>query len=142
MAIRTDAPEVAQALVYLRGFIGRAQLATMQRALRGEEGEWFAQRLVTLAAEIKAMPATYDQDGKGLDAVAHLHYFTSGADFWITEKDRETEQLQAFGLADLYGDGGEMGYIGIAEVIACGAELDLHYTPKTLREVRAARKAA
>ena len=44
------------------------------------------------------------------------------------------EQRDAF---DLCGDGGELGYISIAELIQLGAELDLHWTPRTLAEVRA-----
>lgn len=44
-------------------------------------------------------------------------------------------QLQAFGLADL-GYGGELGYISIVELLECGAELDLHWTPQTLAEVK------
>ncbi len=29
------------------------------------------------------MPQTYDQDGKGKDAVAYLHYFAAGACNWF-----------------------------------------------------------
>lgn len=129
-------------LADLRRWIGPAQLAAMRSGLRGEESAYFRERFAAVAATVAAMPATYAQDGMGDRAVAHLHYFTSGADWWITERDAEPEQLQAFGLADLFHDGGELGYISIVELLANGAELDLHFTPRTLAEVRAARVAS
>jgi len=58
-------------------------------------------------------------------------------DWYITERDMETDQLQAFGLANL-GYGGELGYISIEELKSSNVEIDLHWTPKTLREVKAA----
>ena len=61
-------------------------------------------------------------DGKGDDAVVYLHYFRGGMDWYITEKDMEEEQHQAFGLADL-GYGGELGYISIQELIDNGVSL-------------------
>ena len=85
------------------------------------------------------MPKTYEQDGLGEEAVVHLHYFTGSADWWITEKDSDPDgegQVQAFGLADLFQDGGELGYISLVEILAAGAELDLHWTPKPLAHAR------
>lgn len=84
------------------------------------------------------MPKTYEQDGKGLKAIAYLHYFTGNADWYITEKDMsdpdEPGQLQAFGLANL-GYGGELGYISIVELLKRGAELDYHFEPCPLDEI-------
>lgn len=125
--------EVAPALAYLKDFIGKSQMAAIKSGMTGEEGDYFKEKMVSLADQIKAMPKTYDQDGKGMDAIAHLHYFRGSMDFYITEKDMETEQLQAFGWADL-GHGGELGYINIAELVSSGVEIDLHWTPKTLNE--------
>jgi hypothetical protein len=86
------------------------------------------------------MPVTYATDGQGDDATVHLHYFTGGCDWYITEKDAGTPdepgQRQAFGLANL-GYGGELGYISIAELIANGAELDLYWRAVPLRTVKA-----
>jgi len=122
-------------------FIGRQQLATMRSCCRGEEGEWFKAKLDELKTLFATMPKTYEQDGRGDQAVVYLHYFAGGSASWfITERDMEPEQHQAFGLADLYGDGGELGYISIVELLECGAELDLYWTPKTLEEVRAKRE--
>ncbi|MHB1531426.1 hypothetical protein [Acidithiobacillus sp.] len=51
------------------------------------------------------MPKNYDTDGQGGDAVAFLHYFTGSWDWYITEKDVDSDdkgQIQAFGLVKGY----------------------------------------
>src|ERR1035437_7047970 len=100
----------------LTRFIGPNQLAALRIALLGEEREYFVEMLGKLAAYIDTMPIVYEQEGKGEDAIVGLHYFKARADFYITEKDSEIEQYQAFGLADLFQDGGELGYISIEEL--------------------------
>ena len=90
-------------------------------------------------AIIKTMPVTYQQDGKADDSIVYLHYSLGGANWYITEKDKTgTGTVQAFGLADLFQDGGELGYISIEELTSdeIGAELDLNWIPKTLREAK------
>lgn len=121
----------------LKPFMGKAQLDTVREMAQGEESVWFITRMVELAALVCSMPKTYEQDGKGDQAIASLHYFTGGCDWYITEKGMEAEQLQAFGLANL-GYGGELGYISIVEILEAGAELDLHFSPKTLQQIKAA----
>lgn len=114
--------------------------------MRGEEGQFFRDKLTELAGIVEAMPKTGETDGIGDAAIVHLHYFAGGqASWYITEKDKgaaddepEQFQSQAFGLADLFGDGGELGYISLPEILANGGELDLYWTPKTLGEVRQA----
>jgi hypothetical protein len=118
------------------GFIGPMQRGAIFDGLLGEEKAFFISKVSELSATIEAMPKTYDQDGLGDNAVAHLHYFVGGCDWYITEKDMEFEQLQAFGLADL-GYGPELGYIWLGEITSCHAEIDMYWTPKTLREVKA-----
>ncbi len=137
----------AEGLALLRRFISHRQMAALQRCLLGEERQFFISKLADLANLIASMPATYAQEGKGEDAIVYLHYFAGGqANWYITEKDVETAdepgQHQAFGLADLFGDGGELGYISIVELISSGAELDLYFQPRTLRELRGAQKAS
>lgn len=129
-------------LTLLRRIIGAGQFAALREAMRGEEGAWFRQRLAELAETFRTMPKVYEQDGKGDDAIVYLHLFGGSADAWITERDTTDEQYQAFGLCDLFGDGGELGYISIVELIRAGLELDMHWTPKTLREVKAERATA
>lgn len=130
-----------EALNTLRPFIGGMQLAAIQQGARGEERQFFYDKIAELAETVRTMPQTMEQDGKGEQAIAHLRYFAGGSAAWhITERDAETleepGQHQAFGLADLFGDGGELGYISIVEILAAGGELDLYFTPKTLAEIR------
>jgi hypothetical protein len=117
--------EAVAAMEALRRFIGREQTKCLADLCRGEEKQFFFDKLCELRDIISTMPKTYEQDGAGKDAVIYLHYFTSGCDWHITEKDMELEQLQAFGLSDL-------GY---------GAELDLYWTPRTIAEQQAKSKA-
>lgn len=126
---------IIPAVKYLSDFIGRQQLDTMTSAVRGEEGQWFIDKLVTLADQIKGMPGVHGQDGKGNNAIAYLHYFNGGQDWYITERDMDGEQLQAFGFAD-FGASSDLGYINIQELIEKNVELDLHWKPKTLAEIR------
>jgi len=120
-------------------FMSKAQRAALAEAMEGEELEFFTNMLIDLERKLETMPKTYEQDGKGDEAVVHLHYFLGGMDWYITEKDMidDDAQHQAFGLADL-GYGGELGYISIQELIDNGVELDLYWEPKTLAEVKAA----
>lgn len=133
--------EAGEALRALQPFLSHGQLRVIDGCCRGEEAQWFFDKAVELAERIKAMPKTYEQDGKGDDAVAYLHYFRGGCDWYITEKDKESQQWQAFGLADL-GYGGELGYISITELVRNGVELDLHFTPTAIGAIRRRRAAA
>ena len=99
------------------------------------------QKLIDLAQQIDTMPKTYEQDGKGDQAIAHLHYFTGASDWYITEKDMDGGIQQAYGYAILNGDNecAEVGYISIEELTRHGAELDLHFAPRSLAEIKAKR---
>ena len=121
---------------FLKRFINPRQLKFTLSLCKGEEGQFFIDKLAELQALITGMPKTYDQNGKGDNAIVYLHYFKNGADWFVTEKDMEEKQLQAFGLADIFRDGGELGYISIEELLKNNVELDYHWTPKTLGEVR------
>ena len=123
-----------KALQDLAPYMARGQWHTLWRGCqRGEEQAHFRQLVQDWAARIAAMPKTYETDGQGLKAVAHLHYFTPAFDFYITEKDRSGGTQQAFGLACAHER--EIGYINIRELVEAGAELDLHWTPKTLADI-------
>ena len=126
-------------LTTFRQFVGPSQRQALYAAMQGEEGVFFRDKVKHLIAQLQTMPTTYQQDGLGEQAIVYLHYFTGGADWYITEQDMDTDgegQHQAFGLADLYGDGGELGYISLVELLETGAELDLYWTPKTLQAIR------
>jgi hypothetical protein len=139
--MKLETPNACAELPLLRRFVPHRQLVSLVMNLDGEEGAWFWKTLAELAELIRSMPQTYEQDGKGKEAVAYLHYFGGGgADFFITEKDMETEQLQAFGAAS-YGYGFELGYISLVDALKNGLELDLHFKPQTLRAIYAEREA-
>ena len=127
-------------LMTLRAFVGPAQRSAIYSGMRGEEGKFFRELIGNLLVTLDTMPKVYEQDGLGDNAIAHLHYFTGSQDWYITERDTSEEQLQAFGLAD-FGDGGEMGYISISELISHGVELNLYWKPRTLSAIKQ-RKAA
>lgn len=128
-----------QQIQVLRAFVGPAQLSAMFQGLAGEENIYFRDKFSMMTEIIKNMPKTYEQEAMGDSAIVSLHYFTAGADWYITEKDVETAdapgQHQAFGMADI-GHGGELGYISIVELLRNGAELDLHFAPRTLASIK------
>lgn len=144
--------EQANALAYvLREFIPREQGHALVEILRSgkEAREEMKEPLERLVATIAAMPKTYEQENAGDAAIVHLHYFTGGCDWWITEKDVDDDgegQVQAFGYACL-GDpqNAELGYISIKELCEERTmNVDLYWNPKTLADVRreVERKAA
>jgi len=130
----------------LNQFIGISQLSAMRSNCRGEEGEYFKKMIKKLKDQITTMPKTYETDGQGDEAMATLHYFNGGSDWYIIEKDAGSPddevqgiQAQAFGFACLNGDiqNAELGYISIEELIKYGVELDLYYTPEKIGKIKA-----
>ena len=124
----------------LNQFVNKSQLQCMRDACKGEEGEYFKQQILKLKSHIICMPKTYETDGQGDNVVVMLHYFKGGSDWWVTERDVVlNDQVQAFGYVCLNGDTecAELGYISITELIKYGVELDLYFSPITLREVKA-----
>ncbi len=118
---------------FLQEFINPSQLSVMMSNCRGEESEFGKQKLQEMYDLIQDMPKTYEQDGKGAEAIAYLHYFNSSYDFYITEKDMGDEQIQAFGIANM--EESELGYINIKELLSQNCELDLYWTLKSLRNI-------
>ena len=129
-----------------RAFISARQSATLSDAQKS-----------ALASRIAKMPGSYETDGQGREAIAHLRYFIpsagslGGEDYrrgvlagrcpaWsVTERDKSANDgdgnAQSFGLTDLFADGGELGYISIPELLENGAWLDLSFTPKPLSAI-------
>ena len=122
----------------LQRFIGRSQWAAIQQILKGEEGEYFKSLLVALKQTIQDMPTTYQTEEQGDAAIATLHYFQAGSDWWIIELDSNEDQSQAFGFVCLNGDtlNAEYGYISIPELLSHGIELDLYFPPTSMGEIR------
>ena len=118
----------------MQGFLPLTEMQAIIHGCRGEEGDHFREILREFGHRIYTMPTTYQQDGKGNQAVAYLHYFHGGMNWYITEKDIDTDgegQRQAFGWASIGGEF-ELGYIDIHGLVSAGVELDLHFEPKTL----------
>ena len=115
----------------LNQFVSKNQLEILNSALDGEEGSYFEELMTNLTKIIETMPKTYDtSEMKAEDITVHLHYFHGNSDWWITERDIEKQQLQAFGLAKMQFS--EQGYIPISELIANNVELDMHWQPVKL----------
>jgi hypothetical protein len=126
-------------------WLGPAQRRVMLNLARGEEEAFFLEVAERLAETIARMPRTYEQSWCGEETIAYLHYFTPGADFYITEKDRGSDadqpedfQTQAFGLVRM-GGAWELGYICLPEILRAGAELDLYFAATALAVIKAER---
>ena len=125
-----------------RYYMPTGERFTLLENLQGEEGAGIADIVLAVAKTIETIPQTYQTEGQGKAAVAHLHYFGGAVDAWITERDMGDEsgdmtQWQAFGLITLTGNrqDAELGYISIYDLIQNGIELDLYWTPKTIGEL-------
>jgi hypothetical protein len=84
-------------------------------------------------AELEKLPPLYSQDGKGERAIALVHFFTGGYDFFASEFDPEEGLF--FGVAKLFER--ELGYASADEFASLGKlERDLYWTPKPLSACR------
>jgi len=134
---RYTQPEKPHELDTLKLLTTPEQFEVITDAMLGEEGDHFIEIIDRIHATWAQMPKTYETDAQGRAALAHLHYFTGGCDWWIVEKDADPDhagQVQAFGIADL-GMGAELGYISIPELLENGAELDLYFKTVTIGEI-------
>lgn len=92
----------------------------------------WTQKVLT-KAELKKLPALYSQDGKGENAMALVHFFQGGYDFWASEFDPQEGTF--FGVARLYER--EMGYVSVDELMSTHRmERDLYWTPKPLKDCK------
>lgn len=82
--------DAVEAFFRLRLFMPERQKQIVATCMNGEERQYFFDKMVEIAATVEGMPVTYQQDGKGDEAIAHLHYFLGDCHWYITEKDRET----------------------------------------------------
>lgn len=128
--------DVLKIIDTVKPFLSKVQLQIMADCCRGQEGEFYKAKFIEVATTIRDMPATYDQESLGEQAVVHLHYFGPGCDYYITEKDMEGDgTLQAFGL---YPDQGglQFDYVSIAELVENNLELDLYWEKITVAQLR------
>jgi DUF2958 family protein len=110
----------------------------IEECSRGEEEDFFFDKLAEYAQRVQSMPKTYQQESID-DPIVYLHYFIGACDWHVTERDQEDEQLQAFGLCNL-GYGGELGYVNLKEITRLGAEIDLYFKPCLLSQIRASQE--
>jgi len=115
--------------------MSKAQKSVVRSGLQGEEREYFAEAVAKLQKVFESMPKIYEQDGKGDAALAYLHYFVGGSDWWITEVGADAI---GYGFTCLNGwtDCAEYGYINLRDIAAEGAELDFHFEPTTVGELK------
>jgi hypothetical protein len=141
--MKTTLIEVAAAEKTLRPFLSASQFAHMREACRGEDGKLSMCKVVDLARQIATMPKTFEQGGKGDQASAQLHYFLGASDWFIIERDFSGGVKQALGYVIPDGDSerAELVNISIEEITRKGAELDLHFTPCAIAEIKAQRAA-
>lgn len=112
------------------------------RRLRGH-------RFYPTARELAKYPKIYAQDGKGMDAIVHVHYFGAAGDWWVTEFADDFDTTgEVFGYVRLAGipQGAELGYFDLRELeqtvgrarhglpVPIYVERDCYWTPKTIRE--------
>jgi hypothetical protein len=135
-------PELIEILCHikvLKQFIAPHQLNIIASGCRTEEKEFFFEKIKELSNTFNTMPVTYEQDGKGEKAIVYFHYFCGNMDWYIIEKDTGNSQTQAYGYCDLGTGLPELGYISLIELAHNSIEIDLHWTPTTLGEVKASR---
>ena len=125
-------------LTTFKSLTPRGQFQTVLELMKGEEGQYFMDVVARIATLWGRIPKTYETEGQGREALARLHWFTGGCDWWLVEKDSDPVgegQIQAFGIADLGQGFRELGYISLPEILEAGAELDFHFTPVTVGEI-------
>lgn len=132
---------------FFRHWIGLYQRLVLIQLVQGEEGQFYVDLLTNLKTTIEEMPKTYEtEDVQIKDKVVHLHYFGGTVDAWIVERDMGDQagqveigpQHQAFGPVTLSAESiadSEWGYISIQDLIDNNIEIDLHWEPKTVKEV-------
>ncbi|MDA3979865.1 hypothetical protein PF272_12880, partial [Gallibacterium sp. AGMB14963] len=137
-----DISDAKKGLNKYKAFFSTDQFNAIQDALKGEEAIGMASTLRTLFNRIEKMPKTYETDGQKENAIVYLHYFKNGNDWYITEKDMGgSGTRQAYGLTSLsIGDKPELGYISIDELTQNNAEIDLYWTPESLKSIQDAQQ--
>ena len=138
----SQAAKTRKALALLDGplarFMGVSQREAVRSFLRGEEWEFYADKMIHLAGLIEAMPMLYATETLGDDAPVTLRYFHRSATWYAIEREDKVEQGNTlFAYASLWGDDWELGYADLDEILEAGAELDFHFEPHPLGQVKA-----
>ena len=128
---KSKADEIISKIAFLRKYMPQQEIDTLVENRNFDIIEEVYKTITT-------MPKTYETDGQGSEAIAHLHYFKGGSDWYIIENDKEKVPKQAFGFTVLNGDyeNAELGYISITELVKNDIELDLYFNPKSIKEIK------
>ena len=132
----------------LEHFMPVSQRLTMIELMDSAEGDFFIQKAGEMSDRVRNAPVTYETESVPVnEKVICLHYFGGGVDAWIIERDVGDSpsdnglgpQEQAYGKVTLMGDGwagAEWGYVSIRELIQHGIELDLHFEPTKVGDMK------
>ena len=129
-ALTTDQAQI------LARYMGWPQWSSLQSLMEGgEEAAFFREIATSLSRCIADMPEIGAHDESEM---VFLHYFLGGSDVWVLEKDADGGAERVFAFALLNGDArmAELGYVDLSHLILTGFELDFHFSPKPLAEVR------
>lgn len=147
MSNATDTFKVKQYLSnggFFEKWMSISQRFVLKELVGGEEGAYFVERLLAIKKRIEEMPQTYGQDGVE-DPVAHLKYFGGPVTAYITEKDMGgmaqwtpgVNQIQAYGRVCILPGYPEFGFVNVQELIEAEIELDLHFEPTPISQIKA-----
>lgn len=106
----------------------------LMQNLKGEEKEGIAELILNVYKQVRETPKLYGQENIK-DPIVHFKYFRGSWTWFVTEF---TNIHDAFGFvtSDMCPEG-ELGYLDLQDITQNGkAELDLHWTPKPLSEVK------
>lgn len=91
-----------------------------------------------------ALPPLYSQDGKGMDATAHVKFFGSGRWTWYATEFDGDDTFFGYVVSGLGSDCDELGYFSLSELkslrfppFQLPVERDRHFKPTTLAELTA-----
>jgi len=120
-------------LAKIKAFISDAQFEILSTSSEMNE------TINELYSVIVNTPKTYATDElPENETMVKMHYFNSGSDWYIIEKDMYEEQRQAYGFVVLNGDlqNAELGYIDIDTLRRMNVELDFHWRERSLEQLK------
>lgn len=133
-----------QAVATLRPFLSAQQWAGLAKAFRGGDAAHFMELLAGVADRVRAMQMEGEQEGQGDRATVQLRYFLASCDWYIVAQDPIAGIERASGFVALEGAAldADPVIISIAELAACGAQLDLCFKPCSVAQLKAERLKA
>lgn len=121
-----------QKLDLLKSWVSEAQFAVLESYAESDELDGHLETVSRVYDQIKSLPKLAETDGQGRNAMAILHYFMAGSDWYFTEAD---DRNDGFGYASINGQDLESGYLSASEITGNGAELDLNFTEVKIAEL-------